>query len=77
MRSPRLALDVLREAGEPLAGSEIAIRDLKAKGIGPPASPIRKMTRARLRCVFSALAKRGVVRTVGVGNEAKRELVTA
>lgn len=32
------------------------------------------MTRARLRALFTALGKRGVVRTVGIGQDAKRRL---
>jgi hypothetical protein len=67
----RMALDVLRDAGEPLGVAEIAVRILAAKGL-----PVcrhhgsGKMTRAAGR-VHSA-GKRGVVRTVGVGQEATR-----
>jgi hypothetical protein len=70
----RLALGVLRDSGEPLGVAEIAIRVLVAKGLPLPPPRIKRMTRARLRAVFTVLAKRGVVRTVGTGQEAKREL---
>lgn len=66
---------MLRAAGEPLGVAEIAARVLAAKGLPLPPPRIRKVTRTRLRAVFTALGKRGVVRTVGAGQEAKRELV--
>jgi hypothetical protein len=74
---PRLAFKVLREAGEPLAVSVIARRVLQAKGIELPTIRVQRRTRSHIRCMFSAWGKRGVVRTVGVGNKAKRELVDA
>jgi hypothetical protein len=55
----RLALDVLREAGEPLGVTEIAVRVLAAKGLPLPSPRIRKMTRARRRAVFAALGSAG------------------
>ena len=70
----RLALTVLREAGEPLAVSVIAVRILAAKGINLPPPRIRKMTKGRLRHAFSDLEKRGVVCSVGEGMEARRAL---
>jgi hypothetical protein len=71
----RLTLTVMREAGEPLAASVIAARVLAAKGIDLPEPRIRKMARSRVRAVLLALGRRGVARVVGVGNEAKRELI--
>jgi hypothetical protein len=71
---PRLSLQVLREAGEPLAVSVIARRVLQAKGIELPTIHVQRMTRARVRTYFSVLGKRGFVQTVGVGNKAKRGL---
>jgi hypothetical protein len=49
----RLALGVLRDAGEPLGVAEIAIRVLTVKGLPLPPPRIKRMTRARLRAVFS------------------------
>lgn len=70
----RLALTVLREAGEPLAVSVIAVRILAAKGIPLPTPTVRKIAKSRLRHAFSDLEKRGVVCSVGVGMDAKRAL---
>jgi len=70
----RLALEVMREAGEPLAISALAVRVLASKGIELPSPAIRKMAKSRLRAALLALSKRGVVRTVGVGDERKKEL---
>lgn len=72
---PRMALTVLREAGEPLAVSVIARRVLQAKGIDLPLIWQQRMTRARIRVFFCVAGKRGLVRMVGEGNKAKRELV--
>jgi hypothetical protein len=71
---PRLALQVLRDAGEPLAVSVIARRVLQAKGVELPTIRVQRMTRSRIRCLFSAYGKRGLVRIVGKGNKAKRGL---
>jgi hypothetical protein len=72
----RLTLTAMREAGEPLAASVIAGRVLAAKGIDLPEPRIRKMARSRVRAVLLALGRRRVARVVGVGNEAKRELIS-
>lgn len=64
----------MREAGEPLPVSMVAVRALAAKGVTLPPPRIRRMAKSRLRAIFYALEKRGVVRSVGTGNEAKREL---
>jgi len=71
---PRLALAVLREAGEPLPIRVIAVRVLAAKGITLPEPAIRKRVRMRLRTMFVALDKRGVTVRVGEGNAARRGL---
>lgn len=71
---PRLALSILREAGEPLPVSVIAVRALAAKGIDLPSPRIRRMAKSRLRAIFGALGKRGIVCSVGTGNDARRGL---
>jgi hypothetical protein len=70
----RFALDVLREAGEPLPIRVIAVRALAIKGIDFPDAKARHLTRKRLRAVFLALDKRGVTVRVGEGMEARRGL---
>lgn len=70
---PRLSLQVLCEAGEPLAVSVIARRVLQAKGIELPTIALQRRIRGRVRLIFCALASAGG-RTVGVGNMAKRSL---
>ena len=70
----RLALTILREAGEPLPVSVIAVRALAMKGIDLPTPRIRRMTKGRLRAVFLALERRGVARSVGEGNDTRRGL---
>ena len=71
----RLALEVMREANEPLAISVITVRILAKKGVDLPTPTIRKMTKSRLRAALLAFGKRGVVCTVGVGEDRKKELV--
>ncbi len=72
---PRLAMDILRAAGEPLPTREIAVRALAAKGVALPDRRIMKLTRMRLGQLFSALQKRGVTVRVGSGRDGKRGLV--
>jgi hypothetical protein len=71
----RLALDQLREAGEPLSVRDMAWHALAAKGVGFPDWRTMKATRVRLREVFGRLVARGLARTVGVGKTTRRELV--
>lgn len=70
----RLALDVLREAGEALPIWVIALRMLALKGIPEPLPWLRRRTRNRVRQMFIALDKRGVTVKVGDGNGAIRGL---
>lgn len=71
---PRLALTVLREAGEPLPIRVITVRVLAAKGIAMPDPTLRRRTRNRLRTMFAALDRRGVTVRIGDGNAARRGL---
>jgi hypothetical protein len=68
----RLALDVLREAGEPLPVAVIAVRALARKGIALPDPTLRRRTRHRLRQMFAVLGKRGVTVRVGSGKGSRR-----
>lgn len=72
---PRLALQIMREAGEPLSVKEIVIRALAVKGIRYPDKHAIKLSRKRLSQVMAGWGKRGVVRAVGEGKAGKRELV--
>jgi hypothetical protein len=72
---PRVAMDVMREAGEPLAVRTIAVRALAAKGIALPDPRAMRWTRLRLQQVMARWQAKGVVRTVGSGRETRRELV--
>jgi len=68
----RFALDVMREAGEPLAVAVIAVRMLARKGIALPDPRLRCRTRERLRRMFASLQERGVTVRVGHGNASRR-----
>jgi hypothetical protein len=71
----RLAIDMLREAGRPLAIKEMALAALKAKGVRFPDRRTMRITRTRLRDTFTKLEARGMARRVGAGNATKRTLV--
>jgi hypothetical protein len=71
----RLALDMLREAGKPLAIRDMALGALKAKGVRFPDRQTMKATRVRLREVFAKLQTRGAAQTVGTGKATRRALV--
>ena len=73
---PRLALSIMREAGEPLGVREIALAALAAKGIRYPDRHAVKLTRKRLSQTMAEWGKRGLVRCVGSGKAGKRELVS-
>jgi hypothetical protein len=65
----RIALDVLRQAGEPLPLREIALRALAAKGVALPDYRLRKLTRLRLANALVVFQERGVVEKVGSPNK--------
>jgi hypothetical protein len=71
----RLAIDMLREAGRPLAIRDMALGTLKAKGVRFPDRRTTKGTRVRLREVLAKLQDRGVARTVGTGKATRRSLI--
>jgi hypothetical protein len=70
----RMALDVLRQAREPLPIRVIAVRMLAAKGIALPDPAMRGYLRKRLRIAFAAMDRRGVTVRIGEGHGAKRAL---
>jgi hypothetical protein len=70
----RMALDVLREAGEPLPMRVIVIRMLAAKGIPLPGPELRRTIRKRVRIAFVAMDKRGITVRIGNGNASLRAL---
>jgi len=71
----RLAIDMLREAGKPLAIKEMALAALKAKGVRFPDRRTMRITRTRLRDTFAKLEARGRATTVGTGNATRRTLI--
>ena len=71
----RLAIDMLREAGKPLAIRGMALAALKAKGVRYPDRRTMRITRMRLRDTFAKLEARGRATTVGTGNATKRALI--
>ena len=73
---PRVALAVLREAGEALPIRVIAARALAQKGCHAPTRRIFKLTRVRLQQLFGRLERKGVTYTVGSGNATRRGLIT-
>jgi hypothetical protein len=70
----RMALAVLREAGEPLPIRVIAVRMLAMKGVTLPGPTLRNDVRKRLRIAFAAMDKRGMTVRVGDGLRAQRAL---
>jgi hypothetical protein len=73
----RLAIDMLREAGHPLAIQDMALGALRAKGVRFPGRRTMTVTRVRLREVFAKLQDRGVAPTVGIGRATQRALVSS
>jgi hypothetical protein len=71
---PRLVMRIMREAGEPLAVKEIALRALATKGIAYPDKVTMRRVRRRLQGVFNELGHRGIVGSVGEGKRRKRVL---
>ena len=68
----RFALDILREAGEPLPVAAIAVRALARKGVALPDPKLRRYTRNKVRSALIALDKRGVTMRIGEGKAARR-----
>jgi hypothetical protein len=58
---PRVALAILREAGNPLPIRVIAARALARKDCHAPTQRIFKMTRVRLQQLFGRLERKGLV----------------
>jgi len=71
----RLAIDMLRVAGRPLAVREMAVGALKVKGIRFPDRRTMKATRVRVREIMGGLERRGLTRAVGTGNATRRMLL--
>ena len=71
---PRLAMAIMREAGEPLATRTIAVRALAAKGIALPTRTDMKRARQGLQQIMWAWSKRGLVRSIGDGRRTLRVL---
>jgi hypothetical protein len=69
----RLAIDMLRETGRPLAIKEMALAALKDKGVRFPHRRTMRITRTLLRNAFAKLVARG--RTTGSGKATRRGLV--
>lgn len=73
---PRLAMEALRAAREPLAVRDIAQYALAAKGVTLPEPRVMKTTRVRLQQFLGKLDHRGVTRKVGTGNGTRRALTS-
>ena len=71
---PRLALAVMREAGEPIPTRLIAARVLALKGIPLPDPRTIKLTRLRLQQTFAKWTRRGLLVTCGKGKARRRML---
>jgi hypothetical protein len=71
---PRVALEILRQSGEPLPIRVIAARALARKDCHAPTRRIFKMTRVRLQQLFGRLEKKGITYSVGTGSATKRGL---
>lgn len=71
---PRLALTILREAGEPIPTRLIAARALALKGIPLPDPHIIELTRLRLQQTFVKWTRRGLLVSIGKGNARRRML---
>jgi hypothetical protein len=72
---PRLAIDILRHAGGPLATREIALRAFAAKWISCPDRRPFKVIRTRLVQFLSRMDAKGIKRKVGEGRATRRGLV--
>ena len=72
---PRLILDIMREAGGPIATRTIALRALAIKGCPLPDPRTMRRTRVLISKTFAHWAKRGLVASVGKGQATRRVLV--
>jgi hypothetical protein len=73
---PRLVMDILREAGGPVAVRTIAVRVLAAKGITLPDRRTMKATRTRIGQTCIVWQRRGLVVKVGEGKAGMKALST-
>lgn len=71
---PRLAMQVMREAGAPIPTRLIAIRCLAAKGVTHPGPGTMRRTRTRLQQIFLVWERRGLIYSVGRKRETRRGL---
>lgn len=71
---PRVAITILREAGEPLPIRVIAARALATKGVALPDRKAWKGIRVQLQKLFWRLDRRGLTVLVGEGSRTKRAL---
>jgi hypothetical protein len=72
---PRVAMAVLREAGEPLPIRVIAREALRRKDCHTPDRRVFRQTRVRLQQLFGRLEAKGIAYSVGRGKETRRGLV--
>lgn len=72
---PRLAITILREAGEPLPIRVIAARALATKGVTLPDRKTWRSVRVQLQKMFWRLDRRGLTVLVGEGIGAKRAIM--
>jgi hypothetical protein len=70
----RMAIDVLRDAGRPVAINKMALAASKAKGVRFPDRRTTKQTHVRLRDVFAKLEARGRGADGGAGRATWRAL---
>jgi hypothetical protein len=71
---PRLVREIMREADEPIAVRDIAVRALARKGVTLPGPGTMKRTRTRIQQIFADWGP-GKVRTVGRTQDRRRLLI--
>lgn len=72
---PRIALELMKEAGGPVPVRWLAARALAAKGCPYPTPGVMKQTRRRLSSMLTDWGKRGVTVKVGTWNASRHALV--
>jgi hypothetical protein len=72
--APAARREIMREAGEPLAVLDIAVKALARKGVALPGPGTMKRTRTRVQQIFADWGKAGKVRTVGRKRNTRRVL---